>query len=281
MKWIAVILLIALGVYLYRRAQRLAVEEINSHLADKEILAANKRDETQLVQDASHEKSASDIEIEVAVALQSEPISALKVEPTSVLMPEASEARFIQQAEPNSVQDAESEPTSESATKPAPASTAKSVAKSESIVVNQGAVELSWSNAKLAQVVSKYQDASETSVKHLALLGVLAECYKQRKQRQYREYGASLTTSYLKLFGELKSPSTEKGMGFMQLSSLLVDCGQFESSIDVCQQAISYGLTDGTVTGFEGRIARLEKAKVKADVQDVATKSQSIPAKVV
>ncbi|GGI87826.1 hypothetical protein GCM10007978_26980 [Shewanella hanedai] len=110
----------------------------------------------------------------------------------------------------------------------------------------------------------EYRGASDTSVKHQALLAAIGECYKQRKQAEYADYGAGLTPDYLELFASLASPSSEKGAGFMHLSTLLNDTGRFDEAISVCQKATSYGLSDGTVTGFEGRIVRIEKAKAKA-----------------
>ncbi|MGS0728874.1 hypothetical protein ACVBKF_21935, partial [Shewanella sp. 0m-11] len=56
-----------------------------------------------------------------------------------------------------------------------------------------------------------------------------------------------------------------KGTGMMHLSTLLNDNGDFDSAISICKTAIEYGLADGTVTGFEGRITRIEKAKAKAN----------------
>ncbi|QLE83970.1 hypothetical protein FLM48_02020 [Shewanella sp. Scap07] len=92
----------------------------------------------------------------------------------------------------------------------------------------------------------------------------VAECYKQRKQTQYRDYGAGLQQDYLEVFAKLDKPAEQKGVGFMHLATLLNDSGQYDTAIAVCQQAINYGLTDGTVTGFEGRITRIERAKAKA-----------------
>ncbi len=119
-------------------------------------------------------------------------------------------------------------------------------------------------NDKLTQALSEYRGASSNSIKHIGLLAAIAECYKQRKLAEYREYGAALSPYYLSLFEALESNSKEKGVGFMHLSTLLNDCGEFDGAVDMCQKAINYGLTDGTVTGFEGRIIRIEKAKAKS-----------------
>ncbi|QDO86073.1 hypothetical protein FM037_25965 [Shewanella psychropiezotolerans] len=112
--------------------------------------------------------------------------------------------------------------------------------------------------------LSEYRGASNNTIKHVGLLGAIAECYKQRKQAQYKEYGAALSPYYLSLFAVLESPSSYKGIGFMHLATLLNDCGEFDSAMDVCRKAIEYGLSDGTVTGFEGRVIRIEKAKAKS-----------------
>ena len=100
----------------------------------------------------------------------------------------------------------------------------------------------------------------------------VAECYKQRKQSVYVEYGAGLSKRYSALFtvyfAETKAtnPETEvKGIGLMHMSTLLNDNGEFDAAIALCKTAIKHGVSDGTVTGFEGRITRIEKAKAKAN----------------
>ncbi|QFU24725.1 hypothetical protein FS418_24705 [Shewanella sp. YLB-09] len=116
----------------------------------------------------------------------------------------------------------------------------------------------------MTQALFEYRGAADNEIKHTGLLAVIFECYKQRKQTQYCEYGAALSPYYLSLFAVLESPSTQKGIGFMHLSTLLNDCGEFDNAIAVCQKAKDYGLSDGTVTGFEGRIIRIGKAKAKS-----------------
>ena len=92
-----------------------------------------------------------------------------------------------------------------------------------------------------------------------------------RKQADYCQYGAALQLTYLEVYRSLhqqhvaqKNTDDIKAPAFMQLSTLLNDVGQFDEALKVCQQALEYQLTDGTVTGFEGRIKRIEKAKAKA-----------------
>jgi hypothetical protein len=125
-----------------------------------------------------------------------------------------------------------------------------------------------WASDTFAQLVDTYAEHTEPEAQHKCLEEVIAHCYKLRKQTDYCAYGAKLSDNYLRLFKQLKSDTsfkTElKGGAFMQLSTLLNDVEDFDAAIKVCQQAIDYQLDDGTVTGYAGRLARVEKAKAKA-----------------
>ncbi|MGI6491493.1 MAG: hypothetical protein ACOX0T_03600 [Pelotomaculum sp.] len=46
---------------------------------------------------------------------------------------------------------------------------------------------------------------------------------------------------------------------FHRLAIIYENQGKYEEAIDICELAISYGLKDGTQSGYEGRIARLTK----------------------
>jgi hypothetical protein len=49
------------------------------------------------------------------------------------------------------------------------------------------------------------------------------------------------------------------------MSTLLNDNGEFDAAIAICKTAIKHDVSDGTVTGFEGRVTRIDKAKAKAN----------------
>ncbi|KFZ36750.1 hypothetical protein HR45_14090, partial [Shewanella mangrovi] len=132
-------------------------------------------------------------------------------------------------------------------------------------------IDISWGNASLQKAFERWPVATSAVAQHEALLAIVAECYKQRKNAPYLQLGAQLAPQYQKVFAasrELqlsRDPKAEfKGVGFMQLSTLCADSGEFAKAISLCQAAIGYGLQDGTVSGFEGRIQRIEKARDKA-----------------
>ena len=132
-------------------------------------------------------------------------------------------------------------------------------------------VQLDWANANLSKALEQQQSASNAQETYTAVIAAISECYKQRKSQQYLIYGYSLADQFIESFQQYLAYRTEnnittalKGTAFMQLATLAQDNGNFDDAIEICNQAIANKLSDGTVTGFEGRIKRIEKAKEKA-----------------
>ncbi|MCL1126742.1 hypothetical protein [Shewanella surugensis] len=121
-------------------------------------------------------------------------------------------------------------------------------------------------NERLQKHVEKIHHATSMEDEYNGMLAAITECYKQRQDTEYSEFGAGLSPAFLVLCEQIsKSESLLdlKAVSFMQLATLLNDKGDFDEAIAICQQAIDYGLTDGTVTCFSGRKKRIERAKHK------------------
>ncbi|WP_144211479.1 hypothetical protein [Shewanella donghaensis] len=125
-----------------------------------------------------------------------------------------------------------------------------------------------WASDAFTALVDQYDASADSATQHQSLLNIITHSYKLRKQADYCQYGAELTVRYLSVYDLYRQQNAssvdDKGAGFMQLSTVLNDTKQFDKAIEVCQKALDYKLSDGTVTGFEGRIKRIEKAKSKA-----------------
>jgi hypothetical protein len=125
-----------------------------------------------------------------------------------------------------------------------------------------------WANVTLVRAFEEYQGATSASARYTALQNMIAECYKQRKSADYLNYGAQLAEEYIALFqaasAEQGKDTELKSSGFLHLATLLNDTQAFDAAIVICRKALELGLSDGTVTGFEGRINRIEKAQTKA-----------------
>lgn len=275
MKVIVVFILIAIGVFLFRRAQRLTKEE-------QATMMAQKTTETSVV-------DAVPVDSEELVSLNKEVIeSSIQADP---IKDKAIETELLSLAPQEQIND--------------------SVHLSESLeavhnkeVVAQEAVELVtsapnvdlevvseqsqdfvpsvapsfpqidiatpgvWANITLQRAFEGYRQAGSVLERYLALQNIISECYKQRKSTDYLNYGVQLVQPYTALFD---GAYTEKGnsaelktSGFLHLTTLLNDTQAFDAAIALCRKALELGLNDGTVTGFEGRISRIEKAQSKA-----------------
>ncbi|WP_299489991.1 hypothetical protein [uncultured Shewanella sp.] len=121
-------------------------------------------------------------------------------------------------------------------------------------------------NERLKKHVDNLNQSEILEEKYTAMIAVIAECYKQRKDKQYVDFCVTLSSDFSRLCERISQDESLldlKGVSFMQLATLLNDKGDFDEAISICQQAIDYELTDGTVSGFSGRKSRIEKAKHK------------------
>ncbi|MBV7315655.1 hypothetical protein [Shewanella sp. NIFS-20-20] len=244
MKIIVIVLLVALGVYLYIRAQRLAREEEGSQAADK----------------PTHDDSAT----ESAAQRQSHPAP----EQTSSVVDEVAKPRTS--SEPtSSTRDETPKPQQASvvtAEEPAPVADTPSMvsrAQAEPNTGDEAADGIQFSQSDLSELVSKIQQAPSADAYGL-FSGLVKECYKARKQSDVLAQSQGLDGWHQTLLAATTTPS---GQVFMQLSTLLADAGHFSAAIAQCDSALALGLDDGTVTGFAGRKTRLQRAQQKANAQ--------------
>ncbi|MCL1067512.1 hypothetical protein L2735_11955 [Shewanella olleyana] len=269
MKIIVIVLLVLLGVYLYRRTQNVAQQELEKPDSDQEAKES----------DSNHESGDDNvIESEAEIVVENEKAEEEKVEDTVVEAekvdaepePAVAEDVIVDKA-PEKVAEAVSEPE---VTKEPDVELEKEpeVVEETAAADNSQNIPLPitglWAGEVFADLVAKYDSQADATTQHQSLLNIIGHSYKLRKQAEYCQYGAQLTEIYLSVYEQYqqdnKVVADEKGPGFMQLSTMLNDTKQFDQAISLCQKALAYQLSDGTVTGFEGRIKRIEKAKSKA-----------------
>ncbi|MFV0596406.1 hypothetical protein [Shewanella sp.] len=302
MKVVVVFILIAIGVFLFRRAQRLAKEEQEAMMAKKsteqtrdtsaspdaaeltsdlvppatnesEVASAAKAPEVELmprdVEPSRRVELSEDIiDVEIPASTNEKTVIILadgnKDAEITPLVSTEDETPAANAAEEKEEPVAVEAPTNVEENKMvAPEAASTSLAKDESL-----AALGSWANVTLQRAAEEYQSAETALARYNALQNVIAECYKQRKSAEYLAYGAAQHGLYLALFHSANAEKPKelelKTTGFMQLATLLNDTQDFDKAITLCQEAIALGLSDGTVTGFEGRISRIEKAQAKA-----------------
>ncbi|WP_153916351.1 hypothetical protein [Shewanella sp. TC10] len=251
MKIIVIVLLVLLGVYLYRRTQNVAQQELE------------KTDLNQTAKESdSNIKSGDDnvVESEAETIVESETVVA-ETE-NAAAEPAAAEEVSVETA-PEKAAETAAEP--EATKEPEVVQETAAADNSQNLALPITGL---WAGEVFADLVAKYDSQADATAQHQSLLNIIGHSYKLRKQAEYCQYGAQLTETYLSVYEQYhrdnKIAADEKGPGFMQLSTMLNDTKQFDQAISLCQKALAYQLSDGTVTGFEGRIKRIEKAKSKA-----------------
>ena len=76
-------------------------------------------------------------------------------------------------------------------------------------------------------------------------------------EKHLKEFSETIVSALKEEFGE----DLPRVLTFQYYSTLLTELGDFERAINVCKTAISFGLHDGTKSGFQGRIGRIKKKK--------------------
>lgn len=103
--------------------------------------------------------------------------------------------------------------------------------------------------------------------RHFLLLSLVKESYKRRAEVEMGRICSTTSELHLREFpGLIESLKEQFGMlprvpTFQYYATLLTERGDFEKAIFVCKAAIAYGLLDGTKSGFEGRIIKIQKAQ--------------------
>ena len=123
-----------------------------------------------------------------------------------------------------------------------------------------------WTSGDLDKMLKASEIDTNPIDRHFLLQSIVTQTYKLRKEKKYRDLCIKYAEKHLKEFDKI-APALKEDMGgflprimtFQYYSTLLTEIGNYEKAIDICKLAISYGLEDGTKSGFQGRIERIKK----------------------
>ena len=124
-----------------------------------------------------------------------------------------------------------------------------------------------WTSRNLDKMIKASETDTNAIDRHFLLQTIVEETYKRRNDEKYRDLCIQFSEKHLKEFSEtivseLKEDfngNLPRVLTFQYYSTLLSELGDFEKAIKVCETAISFGLHDGTKSGFQGRIDRIKK----------------------
>lgn len=155
--------------------------------------------------------------------------------------------------------------------------------KPQKTIIREGAAQPAdevfdaWTSKNLDQMISLTSKQTSKVDRHFLLQGIVDETYKLREQPNHHSQCIKYSKLHLKELPELVDSLKESLGGtlprittFQKYATLLTEDGAFDEAIDVCKLAISYGLKDGTKSGFEGRIERIKKKMKNASTDQTS-----------
>lgn len=114
------------------------------------------------------------------------------------------------------------------------------------------------------------QETDDALARHRLYQQVIEHCYRGREEDAVRYALIHYAQAHIAEFDEISKPLKKQNGGklpqvatFKHYAAILTEAGQYDEAIAVCEKALSYDLKDGTKTGYQGRIERIEKLKAK------------------
>ncbi|MES2924189.1 MAG: hypothetical protein V4819_21745 [Verrucomicrobiota bacterium] len=127
-------------------------------------------------------------------------------------------------------------------------------------------VFLAWSSDCLPRMEAATKFSTNPVDRHFLLLNLVGHTYKRRKDRNMRQLCINYGILHTQEFPRLKPHLVKEMDGvlprvstYQYLATIFTEDNRFSDAISICQQAMNLGLEDGTSSGFEGRIARIQK----------------------
>jgi hypothetical protein len=128
------------------------------------------------------------------------------------------------------------------------------------------AVKAALESNDLDQLMTVADSTKDPVDQHLVLSNIINQTYKARSDASMHAILLEKGRHYIDIFGELFEPlKVELGKDvyrnavFKQMAIALDEDGEYDEAVAVCRTAMEYKLHDGTKTGFQGRIARIQK----------------------
>lgn len=123
---------------------------------------------------------------------------------------------------------------------------------------------------ELKEPLIALDDEKDPLARHRLYQQITETSYRNRADDGWRTICKTYSARHIDEFEQIKKPLAESNGGslpqvltFQNYATLLVEDGQYDKAIGICERALSFGLDDKTKTGFAGRIERIQKQKAK------------------
>jgi hypothetical protein len=125
--------------------------------------------------------------------------------------------------------------------------------------------------ATISEMLRQLEAERRPVDRHFLMLGIVESSYRDRlRDPEMRDLCERVGLQHVAEFPAF-APALREEFGmlprvptFQLLATVLSERGEFTRAIDICETALSLGLHDNTVSGFEGRIDRIRKKQAAA-----------------
>lgn len=121
-----------------------------------------------------------------------------------------------------------------------------------------------WTSGNLEDMIKASNTKTNPIDRHFLLQSIVSESYKLRKDEKYRRICIEFAEKHISEFPQIAPVLKEEMDGilpristFQDYATVLTENKEFEKAVSICNLAISYGLHDGTKSGYQGRIKRI------------------------
>lgn len=128
-----------------------------------------------------------------------------------------------------------------------------------------------WTSDDLEKMKKARSQKTNPIDRHFLLMGIVEKAYKKRSDPEMANLCSETAEQHIREFPDIAPPLRQDMDGslpnvttFQTYAKFLQERGEYSRAIEVCEEAMRYGLHDGTKSGFQGRVERIKKAREKA-----------------
>lgn len=125
-----------------------------------------------------------------------------------------------------------------------------------------------WTSGNLDAMLDAVSSRTNKIDRHHLLQSIVDITYKQRSDSSMRALCEKHARLHLAEFPSIAPSLRTQCDGvlpivttFQKFATSLYEQQRYDEAVQVCRQAIAYGLSDGTKSGFEGRISRILRSR--------------------
>jgi hypothetical protein len=139
-------------------------------------------------------------------------------------------------------------------------------------ITEQHRVKAALASEDIGAMESALEETKDPILRNQLLGQINIHYYRLRSDPESRKIFYSFASMHIEEASAVLDALSETGEerpdrydSFRMLAIAMGEDERYDDAVDICKKALALGLENGTKTGFEGRISRLERKRANAD----------------